>query len=109
MPRLFERAQKDSCTTGKSTIGDEKEWNVFMRLDREEAKRVSHAQLKGLLTVQKSNGTERPRISDGQASGDEEQRVEVALNRQRGVVSAVQPIIQHVCILAPGVQVFFGM
>lgn len=37
---LFERAQKDSCTTGKSTIGDEKSWNVFMRLDRDEAKWV---------------------------------------------------------------------
>jgi hydroxyacylglutathione hydrolase len=36
--RLYERAQKDSCTTGKSTIGDEKTWNVFMRLDRDEAK-----------------------------------------------------------------------
>lgn len=35
---LFERAQSDNCTTGKSTIGDEKKWNVFMRLDTEEAK-----------------------------------------------------------------------
>jgi hydroxyacylglutathione hydrolase len=34
----MERAQKDSCTTGKSTIGDEKKWNVFMRLDTPEAK-----------------------------------------------------------------------
>jgi hydroxyacylglutathione hydrolase len=35
-PRLYETAQKDKFTTGKSTIGDEKEWNVFMRLDRPE-------------------------------------------------------------------------
>ncbi|KAF8337555.1 beta-lactamase-like protein [Cantharellus anzutake] len=26
-------AKEGSCTTGKSTIGDEKNWNVFMRLD----------------------------------------------------------------------------
>ena len=34
----METANKDSCTTGKSTIGDEKGWNVFMRLDTHEAK-----------------------------------------------------------------------
>lgn len=33
-------ASKDSCTTGKSTIGDEKSWNVFMRLGTDEAKSV---------------------------------------------------------------------
>lgn len=38
--RLMAKAQSDSCTTGKSTIGDEKEWNVFMRLDTPEAKFV---------------------------------------------------------------------
>ena len=38
---LMERAQADSCTTGKSTIGDEKSWNVFMRLDTAEARYVS--------------------------------------------------------------------
>ncbi|KAK4684415.1 hydroxyacylglutathione hydrolase, partial [Tremellales sp. Uapishka_1] len=37
---LLDKAQKDSCTTGKSTIGDEKKWNVFMRLDTPE---VQHA------------------------------------------------------------------
>ena len=36
--RLMEKAQGDSCTTGKSTMGDEKQWNVFMRLDTDEAK-----------------------------------------------------------------------
>jgi hydroxyacylglutathione hydrolase len=36
--RLLAKAKADSCTTGKSTIGDEKKWNVFMRLDTPEAK-----------------------------------------------------------------------
>ncbi|EKC98187.1 hydroxyacylglutathione hydrolase [Trichosporon asahii var. asahii CBS 8904] len=35
--RLMENAQASDCTTGKSTIGDEKQWNVFMRLDTPEA------------------------------------------------------------------------
>jgi hypothetical protein len=38
--RLMAKARSDSCTTGKSTIGDEKTWNVFMRLDTPQAKRV---------------------------------------------------------------------
>jgi hypothetical protein len=37
---LMQKAEKDSCTTGKSTIGDEKTWNVFMRLDTPEAQYV---------------------------------------------------------------------
>ncbi|ODN81725.1 hydroxyacylglutathione hydrolase, variant 1 [Cryptococcus amylolentus CBS 6039] len=37
---LLKKAQEDSCTTGKSTIGDEKTWNVFMRLTTPEAKYV---------------------------------------------------------------------
>ncbi|BEI96281.1 hypothetical protein CcaverHIS631_0112300 [Cutaneotrichosporon cavernicola] len=36
LKQLYETAQKDKCTTGKSTIGDEKQWNVFMRLDQPE-------------------------------------------------------------------------
>lgn len=32
--RLFKLAQENKVTTGLSTIGDEKEWNVFMRLDK---------------------------------------------------------------------------
>ncbi|EIW73671.1 hypothetical protein TREMEDRAFT_25740 [Tremella mesenterica DSM 1558] len=38
---LLEKAQKDSCTTGKSTIGDEKSWNVFMRLNTPHAKKAT--------------------------------------------------------------------
>lgn len=30
--RLEELVKNNKSTTGKSTIGDEKEWNVFMRL-----------------------------------------------------------------------------
>jgi len=40
---LMAKAEKDSCTTGKSTIGDEKKWNVFMRLDTPEAKKATGA------------------------------------------------------------------
>jgi hydroxyacylglutathione hydrolase len=36
----MKKAQEDSCTTGKSSIGDEKAWNVFMRLDTPEAQYV---------------------------------------------------------------------
>lgn len=38
---LMQKAQADSCTTGKSTIGDEKSWNVFMRLDTAEARKAT--------------------------------------------------------------------
>ena len=38
--RLLSNAQASDCTTGKSTIGDEKQWNVFMRLDTPEAQWV---------------------------------------------------------------------
>ncbi|ORX40147.1 beta-lactamase-like protein [Kockovaella imperatae] len=38
---LAKSATQDSCTTGKSTIGDEKEWNVFMRVDTHEAKKAT--------------------------------------------------------------------
>lgn len=31
--RLSELVKNNDVTTGKTTIGDEKEWNVFMRLD----------------------------------------------------------------------------
>lgn len=40
-PSLYERSQTDKCTTGKSTIGDEKAWNVFMRLDTPEAQKAT--------------------------------------------------------------------
>lgn len=36
--RLAELAQTTDCTTGKTTIGDEKKWNVFMRLNEEDVK-----------------------------------------------------------------------
>lgn len=36
--RLQELVDKNEVTTGKSTIGDEKEWNVFMRLDSQEVR-----------------------------------------------------------------------
>ena len=35
LERLVEITQKNKVTTGLTTIGDEKEWNVFMRLDSE--------------------------------------------------------------------------
>lgn len=36
-PRLLSAGEHKDCTTGQSTIGDEKKWNVFMRLDTPEA------------------------------------------------------------------------
>lgn len=36
--RLEKLVQDNEVTTGLSTIGDEKEWNVFMRLDSEAVK-----------------------------------------------------------------------
>lgn len=33
--RLAEIVQKNKITTGLTTVGDEKEWNVFMRLESE--------------------------------------------------------------------------
>jgi hydroxyacylglutathione hydrolase len=35
LERLADITQKNEITTGLTTIGDEKEWNVFMRLDSE--------------------------------------------------------------------------
>ncbi|KIM32041.1 hypothetical protein M408DRAFT_15014 [Serendipita vermifera MAFF 305830] len=35
LSRLQQLCDSNEITTGKSTIGDEKEWNVFMRLDSE--------------------------------------------------------------------------
>ncbi|KAH0830390.1 beta-lactamase-like protein [Lanmaoa asiatica] len=41
MARLAKLVQDNKETTGLSTIGDEKEWNVFMRLDSEAVKNAS--------------------------------------------------------------------
>jgi hydroxyacylglutathione hydrolase len=43
----MKKAQSDSCTTGKSTIRDEKTWNVFMRLGTPEAQYAASLLLKG--------------------------------------------------------------
>lgn len=40
LAKLAEIAKKNKITTGLTTIGDEKEWNVFMRLDSEAVKYV---------------------------------------------------------------------
>ena len=59
IPRsLLAKAEKDSCTTGKSTIGDEKTWNVFMRLDTPEAKWVDRV---GDAEMMVADFTEKPR------------------------------------------------
>jgi hydroxyacylglutathione hydrolase len=36
--RLAKLVQENKVTTGLTTIGDEKEWNVFMRLDKDAIK-----------------------------------------------------------------------
>ena len=40
LARLSRIVQDNKITTGLTTIGDEKEWNVFMRLDSEAVKFV---------------------------------------------------------------------
>lgn len=47
--RLFKLAQENKVTTGLSTIGDEKEWNVFMRLDKDAIKRATGAEEPGAV------------------------------------------------------------
>lgn len=47
--RLFKLAQENKVTTGLSTIGDEKEWNVFMRLDKDAIKRATGADEPGAV------------------------------------------------------------
>ena len=41
--KLSELAQKNAITTGLTTIGQEKQWNVFMRLNEETVKCVFNA------------------------------------------------------------------
>ncbi|KAG1774307.1 beta-lactamase-like protein [Suillus placidus] len=47
--RLAKLAQENKVTTGLSTIGDEKEWNVFMRLDKDAIKRATGAEEAGAV------------------------------------------------------------
>jgi len=44
LARLAKIAQDNKITTGLTTIGDEKEWNVFMRLDSEAVRLVGLAE-----------------------------------------------------------------
>jgi len=41
MARLAKLVQDNKITTGLSTIGDEKEWNIFMRLNSEVVKNAT--------------------------------------------------------------------
>jgi len=41
LPRLQALLDADKIATGKSTIGDEKDWNVFMRLDSSAVKEAT--------------------------------------------------------------------
>ncbi|KAG2158137.1 beta-lactamase-like protein [Suillus bovinus] len=47
--RLFKLAQENKVTTGLSTIGDEKQWNVFMRLDKDVIQRATGAEEPGAV------------------------------------------------------------
>ncbi|KAG2348517.1 hydroxyacylglutathione hydrolase [Suillus weaverae] len=47
--RLAKLAQENKVTTGLSTIGDEKEWNVFMRLDKDAIKQATGAEEPGAV------------------------------------------------------------
>lgn len=43
LDRLAELVKADPVTTGRTTIGDEKEWNVFMRLGSDSVRKVTSA------------------------------------------------------------------
>ncbi|KAF9567611.1 Metallo-hydrolase/oxidoreductase [Agrocybe pediades] len=43
LARLAKLTQENKITTGLTTIGDEKEWNVFMRLDSEPVRKAAGA------------------------------------------------------------------
>lgn len=43
LDRLFELVRSNKVTTGLTTIGDEKQWNVFMRLESDAVKRATSA------------------------------------------------------------------
>jgi len=47
--RLAKLVEVNEITTGLSTIGDEKEWNVFMRLDSEAVKDATNATGKSVI------------------------------------------------------------
>ncbi|KXN90517.1 Hydroxyacylglutathione hydrolase, mitochondrial [Leucoagaricus sp. SymC.cos] len=60
--RLSDLVKDNDVTTGKTTIGDEKEWNVFMRLDSQVVKEKTNAgpntpeaDIMNLLRDQKNN------------------------------------------------------
>jgi len=47
--RLAKLVQENKVTTGLTTIGDEKEWNVFMRLDKDAIKQATGSQEPGAV------------------------------------------------------------
>jgi len=47
--RLAKLVQENKVTTGLTTIGDEKEWNVFMRLDKDTIKQATGSQEPGAV------------------------------------------------------------
>jgi hydroxyacylglutathione hydrolase len=57
--RLQEVAEREKVTTGKSTIGDEKKWNVFMRVGTEEMRKATgeteESEVMGKLREMKNN------------------------------------------------------
>lgn len=84
--RLSHIVQNNKITTGLTTIGDEKEWNVFMRLDSEAVKFV----LFPLRTVRRTADTESIRQATASESDTPESAIMSALRQQknkfRGVV-----------------------
>lgn len=71
--RLQKLAEENKITTGLTTIGDEKEWNVFLRMGTDPAKYVhsSHTSSVSLLTSD---------IQNGQAERAEEQLQGVSMH-----------------------------
>ena len=78
LARLSRIVENNKITTGLTTIGDEKEWNVFMRLDSEAVKFVC-----SLKTVQHTADTESIRQATASESDTSESAIMSALREQK--------------------------
>ncbi len=98
--------------TGKSTIGDELDWNVFMRLESEPVKWVRrdgevYSELSSGCGGQESDGQVGPRVHHGQAARDEEQCLKRRwCGRSRYGVVCYTASVQDVMLLLELVRVY---
>ena len=78
LARLSRIVQNNKTTTGLTTIGDEKEWNVFMRLDSEAVKFVWFPQIYSTPRL-----TESIRLAAASESNTPESAIMSALREQK--------------------------